>query len=176
MAIPRQRGSGANSVEPLVLQASVALLLPLVLCAGCHTRPPTDFGLLRLPARIELAHKDGFRLRALDPQGATPLACRVHRIEAGLTRTAPDTFSLSNILVHGRAARREPSSAGLAFVVLAAQSPPAAPLVHLHQPLHLDRNHLHAPRRGLIKRKPALDLARKRLEPRGVFVSEMRRR
>lgn len=29
-------------------------------------------------------------LRALDPQDATPLACRVHRIEADLTRTASD--------------------------------------------------------------------------------------
>ena len=105
---------------------SRALLLPLALCAGCHTRQPTDFGLLRVPARIALAHKDGFMLRALDPQGATPLACRVHRIEADLTRTAPDTLWLSNVLVHGRAARRQPCSAGPAFVVL-AESPELTP-------------------------------------------------
>ena len=39
-------------------------------------------------ARSALAHEDRFMLRALDPQGATPLACRVHCIEADLTRSA----------------------------------------------------------------------------------------
>jgi hypothetical protein len=110
------------------LPISRTLFLALVLTAGCHARRPVEIGMLRAPARVVLAHADGFALRQLTPTASAPLDCRVTRLEADLRTIAADTLWLANVLVYGRAARRQPCGAGPSFVVL-SETPALTPTV-----------------------------------------------